>query len=639
MLESENLLNELVTVDIDQLLERVSDLRPSDLSSIASIAFNQLSSEQLEDDRKQTLLAVIQTILVVSPSSVSADSSENLEIVLQVASKLFNDADRSRAFYVALILTEELIARRVRFSRSLSTLLAPFAQKYPTAKTILDRIRNERKRYLGDPIRTDRTFDMPYLEFDQAIKNVIADVEQDWYRDPFKWPELSSVNPESLGKRLKSSFCGWSFAMDVPKQREGSRPALIVNPLDRVALQCLADQLSLSISRNMPEWVFGWRLDRQAPRRGHYASNSREWKLFRKRLKSLSRNHRYVLKIDVASFFESINTEQLLSRLGRKYRKVDLLGRLSAYFDRLQTRRNGAGLPQRSLASSVLAQESLRSVDRYISRVASEISPARWMDDIWLFGNSHGYLWDVCQEIEGILDCDGLKLNPTKTELIEAHSDDSDLIASVSGGGESSSDNEESFAERILELMEQIGEAPRSEISFFLKYSGSNSHEVRRTIADRLSVETLQHSGHVADKFADFIKEQNIWEKFLGWYLSFVRRNPDQHDWLLPTWARMFPASSFPSALWETAILDGRYPFRNVQASLKPTIVQHLVEGARRHPALKALVIDWISEGESEKEMFVIRSLVLAAKALNKPVPSGLADAIARLDPNTALPE
>ncbi len=639
MSQTKELLEELISIDVDKLMDRVSELPPSDLSSVATLAFEYLSSEPQDDNGKQSLLAILQTILVVSPSSVAADSSGYLEDVLRVASSQTNDANRSRAFYVALILTEELISRRVRFPRSLKPLLTPFTEKHSAAKVILERIRKERNRYLEGPIRKEKSFDIPYLDVEQAVKNVVTDVEQDWYQDPFKWPEFSRLTPEIIGERLRNSRCGWSFAMDVPKQNEGTRPALIINPLDRVAMQSLADQLSLSISRDMPDWVFGWRLNRQAAQKGHYASNSREWKLFRKRLKDLSSNHRYVLKIDVASFFESINTEQLLSRVGRKYRKIDVLGRLSAYFDRFQARRNGAGLPQRSLASSVLAQESLRSVDRYICRVAPEISPARWMDDIWLFGDSHSYLWDACREIEGILDCDGLKLNPKKTELIEARSDDSDLLAGASGGGEPSSDNDESFAEKILVLLDQIGEAPRSEVSFFLKYGGHKSNKVRQVIADRLSVDTLQHSGHVADKFADFIKEQNIWEQFLDWYLAFVRRNPDQHDWLLPTWARMFPASSFPSALWELAILDGRYPFRNVQASLKPTIVQHLVEGARRHPNLKALVSDWISEGESEKEMFVIRSLVLAAKALNKPVPSGLADAIARLDPNTPLPE
>ena len=88
-----------------------------------------------------------------------------------------------------------------------------------------------------------------------------------------------------------------------------------------------------------------------------------------------------------------------------------------------------SGLPQRSWASSVLANMYLMALDEVLDAHAESVTlwPAegerrswvRWMDDIWLFGSDAGRLRQAQLQIESSLRSLQLHMNTGKTQLLE----------------------------------------------------------------------------------------------------------------------------------------------------------------------------------------------------------------------------
>lgn len=118
------------------------------------------------------------------------------------------------------------------------------------------------------------------LDVSRALTNCHIDLIGDWYRDPWGWPEMDWAvrrEPDLIVARLNASGVRGVAKIDVAKENFSVRPAIIMDPLDRVIYQALVDRLSLEFIGEMKGWVFGWRLPVQDPDRGRYANNSKQW--------------------------------------------------------------------------------------------------------------------------------------------------------------------------------------------------------------------------------------------------------------------------------------------------------------------------------------------------------------------------
>src|SRR5689334_9929186 len=92
------------------------------------------------------------------------------------------------------------------------------------------------------------------LNFGQATKNVRGDTIGDWYRDPWGWPEIEWVSKEApslLIARLNDRGAKRALALDVPKENFVLRPAMLLDPLDRIAYQALVDSLSVQLAGDL----------------------------------------------------------------------------------------------------------------------------------------------------------------------------------------------------------------------------------------------------------------------------------------------------------------------------------------------------------------------------------------------------
>jgi hypothetical protein len=88
------------------------------------------------------------------------------------------------------------------------------------------------------------------LDLERAVRNVEADVRGDWYRDPWGWREATWAlkrSPEVYVQRLNSSGVAAAFPIDVVKENFGTRPAMVMDPVDRVIYQAMVDRLSVEL--------------------------------------------------------------------------------------------------------------------------------------------------------------------------------------------------------------------------------------------------------------------------------------------------------------------------------------------------------------------------------------------------------
>jgi hypothetical protein len=264
------------------------------------------------------------------------------------------------------------------------------------------------------------------LDIGLALRNCHDDLIGEWYRDPWSWPELTWVvqrRPDLLVTRLNSSGARMASTIDVAKENFGLRPAIVMDPLDRLAYQALVDRLSLTLIRHLPSWVYIARLSRKTPTAGGYLSTN-EWEYYRARLKGLVVRYRFLLTTDIVSFFASIPVDRLSERVEQRAGRSRVTERLLSMLAAWDLMPGRSGLPQRFLASSVLANMYLAPIDDVLqsfgrSRPGRPFRLARWMDDMWVFGNSEGRLRRAQVELSEAMRAIGLDMNVSKTKLLE----------------------------------------------------------------------------------------------------------------------------------------------------------------------------------------------------------------------------
>lgn len=400
---------------------------------------------------------------------------------------------------------------------------------------------------------------------DRAIENVRQDTHGDWLRDPWDWPELSNNSGMEAAARdvLVQRRDPWTVNIDVPKSRFETRPAVVLSPEFRVAYQLCVDHLSWELLRDLDRRVYGWRLARSDASLGHYADNGDEWSLHRQQRGEFGEQFKYVLRADVREFFASIRPETVLAGLTPSDGARAHLEGLLTRFDAASGRR---GLPQRCLASSLLAHAALRPVDRALS-CRRDVVWCRWMDDYEVYSNSHSTLVNVLRGIEHRLRDVGLSLNAAKTAILET----AEGLPEIDTGGvdlapgQFSPDVETSGlvgpgyrlrknAINIPRLRaitdDALGSAksmPRSVVGFLARRL--------RLVGDvdraRQLAQISDNLPHCADRLARLFREMGIAHERVDWYVEYARKHACSTDWTTVAWSTMFDSRSDADAVLE----------------------------------------------------------------------------------------
>lgn len=266
------------------------------------------------------------------------------------------------------------------------------------------------------------------IDLNAAVNSAKSEMYGDWLRDPWGWPELDYLreNPAPIEDRLATGRTRFE-RLSVPKINFGTRPAVVQAPADRVVLHALVNTVSVPVAGDLPPFVAGWRLDRDDPKPGRFVRNQQEWLRFIANRRAAADATDSLLATDITNFFGSVPVDRLAQRvreLAGANRAADALEEVLGTFNALADR---AGIPQRSTASSLLANAYLRPIDDLLTRYASENSGAhvlRWMDDIWVFGGGHERLRCLQLDLQDELRNIGLEINLGKTGIREGQDAD-----------------------------------------------------------------------------------------------------------------------------------------------------------------------------------------------------------------------
>lgn len=523
-------------LDVEELNRAAEALHSNQLNTFLQLALGSVRTRRKGLHRIK-LLSVAQSILasplpVLSPTE-AFEYLESLNAILRSSrSESVNDQLRT----VAALLLNRIPPRQLAASSSTQQIIKGLTKIAPTVAAVLGQRASSPKinaEYLRD------------VDIVAAAANVKEDATKDWHQDPWGWPELEWLRTDGqslVQDRLRSSDCDEVVQLDVPKDSGGVRPASILSILDRVAYQAVVDKLSTSLLPQLPEWVFGWRLKRKSVARADYASNATEWRQFRTRLDAMFDGGRFAVRFDIREFFASIDYDLLHVQLARVCRDSRSLQRLRAFFDSWKMRSGRNGLPQRSLASSLLAQAFLSPVDQLLSKMSTDgsVQVMRWMDDIWLFSHSKSTLASAAYDVEDALLQLGLSLNSTKTRFVEGHETNAIDMSDIDEELEDAEDPATKLKQLVEGILSSAEEVSRADIGFLL--AKGRHYATRSTI--ELLIPDLERYTYAADFCAKTLREQDLWHDRQDWYVDYADNHFGSTDWSVPAWGDMFPEES-----------------------------------------------------------------------------------------------
>lgn len=347
---------------------------------------------------------------------------------------------------------------------------------------------------------------------------------------------------ETLAQRLRTGRYEPDAALvaAVNKPGYGTRVAAITTLADRTVYHALVEPLRGRLEKALPSDRFVyWPRAEQADKR---------WREFER--VPLSLNGDYVVRADVAAFYESVDHELLSDRLIRLTGKTALVDALREFLGQLMGQ--SRGLPQGLTSSDVLATAYLTEVDAGMLRAPNPYW--RHGDDIRMLVRTHDEGRRAVHRFEELLRTMQLTLNAEKTRVLHRETYEKQLSAFATEHGriveELARKKEEGLSGKELEdLAERAGLDEETQWGLF--YHGTISLD------------------QVIDKLRPLIKPSDV-ETARAQYDDAVQRAPDANV-SEPLAADLFhvivvralttlSAGRDGHALGEAADLQNRYP-------------------------------------------------------------------------------
>lgn len=396
------------------------------------------------------------------------------------------------------------------------------------------------------------------LDLDLAMSNVRSEFPGDWHRDPWGWPELGFLvlkSPKTVAEHCAAAGSRGVAPIDVPKDNWGSRPAVVLDPLDRLMYQALIDRLSVHLIGNLTPNAFGWRLPAVKPSAGTYSHNNKQWDGYRSHLSTLAGLFTVALKTDISSFFASVPLEALSDDIDARAPKGVVPKRLIEFLGSLNGLGERSGLPQRSIASSVLANMVLIPLDDVLLHHATPVprrlgsrvryhSFARWMDDVWLFGHDAGKMRAAQVELQATANSLGLLLNSGKTELLEG-----DAVAQHAREVEHSAVDDAALMANLVpleELIDKILDAPDTVGRTTIKFASTRMRAHSSTYRIQELLDTAARMPHGADAWFPLFKANFNPADLQDWFLDYVKSDWAVFEWAIAQYGRMFGSARKP---------------------------------------------------------------------------------------------
>jgi hypothetical protein len=287
----------------------------------------------------------------------------------------------------------------------------------------------------GEPFGMDSTM-LTNIDWTVALNRVSHDLRTDFIYAPhlgFIYAKAADELIAQVKADLKAGAYspGVPLTIEVPKsfrvrvavssKRFGptySRPGSILLPKDRLLYQALADQAAPVIEAKTDHTrSFSHRLA-PADNPNMFLPTRTCWSALQKALarhaKAVAIN--YILKIDVANFFGSINLHTLINVLNDSGYPKSLSSRLEAILRSYTGERSSRGILQGIYPSDLFGNYYLAPIDRFLKEWG--VPSARYVDDIYIFVENVDATDFLLRELIPTLRTYDLVLNEAKSVII-----------------------------------------------------------------------------------------------------------------------------------------------------------------------------------------------------------------------------
>lgn len=264
--------------------------------------------------------------------------------------------------------------------------------------------------------------------YDLAIKNIAKYGDTDIFPFPIE-NALFYDNPEKIKKELEDidkTYTTWlskypvdAMKTSVPVGYTGYRWATLIDPLWNSYL--LAEVLKITEKieeKRVPvskDAVFSYRIKLDEVS-GKIFNSDINWRLFYKKAIEISEKFNYVVKFDIADFYNRVYHHRLENALQRTGAEKDIINRIIQIIQDISNNVS-YGLPIGGNASRILAEVVLNSMDQMM--ISKKIKFCRFVDDYIIFANSKEDAYkklNWCAEY--LLRNEGLGLQKSKTQIL-----------------------------------------------------------------------------------------------------------------------------------------------------------------------------------------------------------------------------
>jgi hypothetical protein len=287
----------------------------------------------------------------------------------------------------------------------------------------------------GEPFGLE-TSTLNKIDWELALKRVIHDIRTDFIYAPhlsFIFSRAGGLLVKGLTGELKGGTYspGMPLTIEVPKsfrigvatqiKRLGpnfSRPGSILLPRDRLFYQALADQAAPIVeSKTDDTRSFSHKLD-PAGGPNMFLPTRTCWSALQKALKEHAKDKDllYVVKVDVANFFGSLNLHELINVLSDSGYPKPLHSRLEALLTSFTGDRSSRGILQGVYPSDLFGNYYLAPIDAVLDEHG--VPSARYVDDIYVFVKSMKAADRLLRELIPALRTYDLTLNEAKSKIM-----------------------------------------------------------------------------------------------------------------------------------------------------------------------------------------------------------------------------
>ncbi len=288
---------------------------------------------------------------------------------------------------------------------------------------------------VGSPFGLEKKY-IDAIDWSLAIKRISNDMRSDFIFAPHL-NYILRLKKDSLIELVKSELSagkyipGLPVTIEVPKSsrikisvqppRSGpnySRPGSILMPKDRLVYQILSDEAAEIIAKKTDKnRSFSHVLDIDNPER-MFKPTRVCWDAFQKdmRKKTSGTRIKYVLKIDIANFFGSINQHTLVNVLADAGLRKPYVDRLENILTSFSGDRSSRGIIQGIFPSDILGNFYLEPLDRFLDDKG--VPSARYVDDVYIFVKSVNEAEALVRALIPELRSYDLSLNEAKSAII-----------------------------------------------------------------------------------------------------------------------------------------------------------------------------------------------------------------------------